>query len=108
MLFLCTGNSARSIVAEFIMSRLGTGRFRAVSAGSHPNGKVSPIALELLRSLDFPTADLRSKSWDDFTAPGAPHFDFIITVCDNAAGEVCPVWIGKPTTAHWGIPILLR
>lgn len=104
VLFLCTGNSARSILAESIMNKLGKGRFRGYSAGSHPKGEVHPIALDLLRQLGFPTEGLRSKSWNEFAVPSALHLDFVFTVCNNAAGEVCPYWPGQPTTAHWGIP----
>ena len=104
VLFLCTGNSARSILAESLLNHWGHGKFRAFSAGSFPKGEVNPLALELLESVNLPAEGLRSKSWDEFAAPGAPALDFIFTVCDNAAGEVCPIWPGKPMTAHWGIP----
>jgi arsenate reductase len=104
VLFLCTGNSARSVLAESLLNRLGAGRFRAFSAGSHPKGAVHPLALELLRQEGLPVTDLRSKSWDEYAEPGSPPIDVILTVCDNAAGEVCPIWPGRPTSAHWGIP----
>jgi arsenate reductase len=102
-LFLCTGNSARSILAESAMNKLSDGRFRAFSAGSHPQGAVNPDAIRLLQHIDYPTDGLRSKSWEEFAVPGAPVMDFIFTVCDDAAGEVCPVWPGHPMTAHWGV-----
>jgi arsenate reductase (thioredoxin) len=103
VLFLCTANSARSILGESILNHLGHGRFRAFSAGSHPKGQVNPYAVDQLASMGFPTADLHSKSWDVFAAAGAPHMDFVFTVCDDAAGEACPIWPGQPMTAHWGI-----
>ncbi len=104
VLFLCTGNSARSILAECALNRLGRGKFRAYSAGSFPKGEVHPFALDLLRRQDYAIAELRSKSWDEFALPGAPELDFVFTVCDNAANEVCPIWPGQPMTAHWGLP----
>lgn len=104
VLFLCTGNSARSIIAEALMNQWGKGKFRGFSAGSHPKGSVHPIARALLQRMNFPTEGLRSKGWDEFAAPGAQRMDFAFTVCDNAAGEVCPFWPGQPMTAHWGIP----
>ena len=104
VLFLCTGNSARSILAECILNREGKGRFRAFSAGSHPEGQVHPFAIDLLKKMNYPTAGLRSKSWLEFSQAGAPKLDFVFTVCDNAANEVCPIWPGQPMTAHWGVP----
>lgn len=104
VLFLCTGNSARSIMAEAILNKLGAGKFRAFSAGSQPRGKVHPQTIRLLHGRDYDTSGFRSKSWSEFAEPGAPLLDFVFTVCDNAAGEACPFWAGQPMTAHWGIP----
>jgi arsenate reductase len=104
VLFLCTGNSARSILAECILNREGRGRFEAFSAGSQPKGEVHPFAIKLLKKMNHSTAGLRSKSWDEFASPAAPRLDFVFTVCDNAANEVCPIWPGQPMTTHWGIP----
>jgi len=104
VLFLCTGNSARSILAESLLNHLGQGRFRGYSAGSFPKGAVHPLSLQLLRSLGLPADAARSKSWDEFARPDAPKMDFVFTVCDQAAGEMCPIWPGTPVTAHWGIP----
>ena len=102
-LFLCTGNSARSIMAECAIGRWGNGKFQGFSAGSHPRGAIHPMTIELLRELNYETAGLRSKSWDQFAQAGAPRLDFVFTVCDQAAGEVCPIWPGQPITAHWGV-----
>jgi arsenate reductase len=104
VLFLCTGNSARSIIAEALINQWGRGKFEGFSAGSHPKGAVHPIAIELLKRMKLPTEGLRSKGWDEFAAPHGPPLDFVFTVCDNAAGEVCPYWPGQPMTAHWGLP----
>jgi protein-tyrosine-phosphatase len=104
VLFLCTHNSARSIIAEAVMNRLGMGKFKGFSAGSQPSGRVHPYAMDLLQKLNYDTSALRSKSWEEFTAPEAPQLDFVFTVCDNAANEVCPVWPGQPMSAHWGLP----
>ena len=104
VLFLCTGNSARSIIAEALINQWGRGQFKGFSAGSHPRGQVHPIAVELLKRMNLPTEGLRSKSWDEFAVPSAAPLDFVFTVCDNAAGEVCPYWPGQPMTAHWGVP----
>lgn len=104
VLFLCTGNSARSVMAECILNRDLSGKFKAFSAGSHPKGQIDPTVLALLKKTNYPTENLRSKSWEEFAQPGAPELDFVFTVCDNAAGEVCPVWPGQPMTAHWGLP----
>lgn len=103
VLFLCTGNSARSIIGEVVMNALSNGRFTAYSAGSHPSGRINPLTLELLQKNRLPTDNLRSKSWDEFALPNAPKLDFVFTVCDDAAGEVCPIWPGQPITAHWGV-----
>ena len=103
VLFLCTGNAARSVLAEAILNKIGNGKFRAYSAGSQPKGEVNPRTIKLLSGLGYDTSEFSSKSWNEFTKPGAPQFDFIFTVCDDAAGETCPIWPGKPATAHWGI-----
>jgi arsenate reductase (thioredoxin) len=103
VLFLCTGNTARSVLAESILRKEGRGRFQSFSAGSQPKGTVNPFAIKVLRDMDYPVDDLRSKSWEEFARPGSPVMDFVFTVCDNAAGEACPIWPGQPMTAHWGI-----
>ena len=104
ILILCTGNSARSILGEALFNTMGAGRFKAYSAGSHPTGRVNPFAIGLVQELGYPVENLRSKSWDEFAAPGTPELDFVVTVCDKAAGEMCPLWPGQPVTAHWGFP----
>ena len=104
VLFLCTGNSARSVIAESILNRAGRGKFKGYSAGSHPVGYIHPFALDLLKNQNYPVGELRSKNWSEFAEPGAPKLDFVFTVCDSAASEVCPVWPGQPMTAHWGVP----
>lgn len=104
VLFLCTGNSARSVIAEAVLNKIGAGKFRAYSAGSQPKGEINPNTIRLLKGLGYDTSGFRSKSWSEFATPGAPRFDFVFTVCDDAAGETCPVWPGQPMTAHWGVP----